>query len=93
MRHVVEGDPQLGLALRELIEQPRVLHGDHRLRGEALQERDLLRGERSHFLSVEGDRPKQGTVFAQRDGDQGSRVAEFDEGAQRRMTHRSPQGR
>ena len=33
--HVVEGDAQFGLAVAQLVEQPRVLDRDHRLIGEA----------------------------------------------------------
>ena len=40
--HVVEGDAQLGLPLAELFEQPRIVHRDHRLRGEALEEHNLF---------------------------------------------------
>ena len=40
-------------------DQPRVLHRDHRLGGEVLQQRDLLVGERPHFLAVDRDVSEQ----------------------------------
>ena len=39
-------------ASRVSVDQPRVLHRDDRLRREILQQRDLLVGERPHFLAV-----------------------------------------
>ena len=41
--------------LPQLIEQPRVLDGDDGLRGEVLDQLDLLVGERPHLLAVDGD--------------------------------------
>ena len=41
---------ELAGALTQLVEQPRVLDGDHRLVGEGLHQRDLLVGEGSHLL-------------------------------------------
>jgi len=43
------------VAVARLGEQPRVLHGDHRLRGEILQQCDLLVRERSHLLAVNAE--------------------------------------
>ena len=40
-------------ASRVSVNQPRVLHRDDRLRREVLQQRDLLVGERAHFLAVD----------------------------------------
>jgi len=40
-------------ALAQLAEQPRILHRDHRLRGEVLQQRDLLVGKRSNLRTVD----------------------------------------
>ena len=42
-------------ALAQLVEQPRVLDGDHGLRGEVLHQLDLLVGERAHLLAVDDD--------------------------------------
>jgi hypothetical protein len=40
-------------SLARLGQEPRVLHRDHRLRREVLQQRDLLFGERSYFPSID----------------------------------------
>ncbi len=40
-------------ASRVSVNEPRVLHRDDRLRGEVLQQCDLLVGERPHFLAVD----------------------------------------
>ena len=66
-------DPQhlggRGLLLQRLArlgDQPRVLHRDDRLRREVLQQRDLLVGERPHFLAIDRDGAEQRVVLAQR---------------------------
>ena len=43
------------LVAAQLVEQPRVLDGDDRLRGEVLHQLDLLVGERPHLLAVDDD--------------------------------------
>jgi hypothetical protein len=43
---------QVAGALLQLAEQPRILHRDHRLGGEILQQRDLLVRKRPHLLPV-----------------------------------------
>ena len=50
--HVLERDAQFFLALADFVEQPRVLHRDHRLGGEVLQQRDLFVGERPDLLAI-----------------------------------------
>ena len=35
--HIVKGDAQLSLALPDLVQQPGIVHRDHRLRRKALQ--------------------------------------------------------
>ena len=45
--------------LARLGDQPRVLHRDHRLRREVLQQRDLLVGERPDLLAVGSDTAEQ----------------------------------
>ena len=45
--------------LARLGDEPRVLHRDHRLRREILQQRDLLVGERPHFVAVGDNMPEQ----------------------------------
>ena len=52
-------------ASRCLGDQPRVLHRDHRLRGEVLQQRDLLVGERPDLLAIDRDDAEQRLVLAQ----------------------------
>src|SRR5215831_6230338 len=42
--------------LAEFVEQASVLYGDHRLRSEVLDQRDLLFGKWPHFLAVDDDR-------------------------------------
>ena len=64
-----------GLLLQRLArlgDQPRVLHRDHRLRREILQQRDLLVGERPHLLAIDGDSAEQRIVLAQRHDQQRS---------------------
>jgi hypothetical protein len=52
--------------LARLGDQPRVLHRNDRLRSEVLQHRDLLFGERAHFLAVDVDSAEECLVLAQR---------------------------
>jgi hypothetical protein len=67
------GDPRFEAAvqfcdllgtLAQLAQQPRVLHRDHRLRREVLQQRDLFGGKFSHLLTVYGDHAEEGLLFA-----------------------------
>ena len=58
--------------LARLGDQPRILHRDHRLRREILQERDLLVGERANFPAMRGDVTEQGVVAAERHKDDGT---------------------
>ena len=53
-------------ASRVSVDQPRILHRDHRLRGEVLQQRDLLVGKRPDLLAVDHDKPEHRVVPAQR---------------------------
>ena len=50
---ILERLRQLARARLHLLEQPRVLDGDHGLVGEGLQQLDLLVGERLHFVATE----------------------------------------
>ena len=61
------------------IEQPRVLHRDHRLGGEVFQQSDLLLGERSHLTASRHDKPKQGTVLTQRHAQHGADAVQFND--------------
>ena len=64
--HVVEGDAQLGLALADFVEEPRIVHRDDRLRREVFEQRDLLFGKRPHLAARAGDHAEQRVVAAQR---------------------------
>ena len=66
--------------LAQLTEQPRVLHRDHRLRGEAFQERDLFLGEGPDLSSRGSDLAKKRAVLAQGDIEHGPNAAELDSG-------------
>ena len=50
--------------LPRLVEEPRVLHRNQRLRGEGPHERDLIVGEGTHFLAVEIDHARNGSAIA-----------------------------
>jgi hypothetical protein len=52
INHVVEGDPQLLLALTDFVEEPRILHRDHRLGGEVFEQCYLFLCERTDFLAI-----------------------------------------
>src|SRR5207237_3374933 len=56
---------EIARALTQFIQEPRVFHCDDRLGCEVLQERDLLVGERSHFLTIDHKVAKQDFIFAQ----------------------------
>ena len=67
-----------GLLLQRLARlgnQPRVLHRDHRLRSEILQQRDLLVGKWPHLPAIDGQCAEQGILFAQRNSKQGAATA------------------
>ena len=66
--------------LARLGDQPRVLHRDHRLRREVLQQRDLFVGERPDLLAIDRDRAEQRVVLAQRRRTAACGAAEFDAG-------------
>ena len=62
-----------GLLLKRLArlgQEPRVLHRDNRLRGEVLEQRDLLVGERPHLAPSRGDLAEEPFVPAQRHAQQ-----------------------
>ena len=65
-------------ALAQLVEQPRVLDGDHRLGGEILHQLDLLVGEGPDFLPVNDDRADQLVLLEHRHESADSRTAELD---------------
>jgi hypothetical protein len=59
-------------------DKPRIFHRDHRLRREVLQQRDLLVGERPHFLTVNVDRAEHGIVPAKGDRQKRASAADVD---------------
>src|ERR1700732_725014 len=82
-------DPRLQLAvpagnllgtLAQFAQQPRVLDRDNRLRGEVLQQRDLLVRKRPHFLPKDIDEADNRPVLAHRHIQAGPRTAEIDQG-------------
>jgi hypothetical protein len=70
---------QIGSALAQLIQQPRVLDGDDRLTGEVRHERDLFVGKRTNFLAIPISVP---TIAILQHGHRYERphVSEFDRG-------------
>ena len=62
----------------QFVEQPRVLDGDDGLGGEVLDQLDLLVGERTNLLAVDGDRADQLVLLEHRHGENGPHAAEFD---------------
>ena len=72
-------------ASRCSVEQPRVLHRDHRLRGEILQQRDLLVGEWPNLLAEDGDGTEQVSILAERDNELTARAAEISNGSATRI--------
>ena len=70
-----------GLLLQRLArlgDQPRILHRDDRLRREAFEQRDLLVGERPHFVPVDVDDAEERALATQRDREPGANVAHFE---------------
>ena len=61
--------------LARLGDQPRILHGDHGLRRESLQKRDLPIGERPHLHADANDLSEQPAVRAQGNAEQGLHAA------------------
>ena len=57
----------------QLVEQTRILDGDDGLRGEVLDQLDLLVGERADFLAIDVDAADQFVVFEHRNEQKGSR--------------------
>ena len=47
----------------EFVQQPRILHRDHRLGGEALKQSDLLVRKATDFLAVNRDHAMHGAIF------------------------------
>jgi hypothetical protein len=64
-------------ALVQFADQPRVLHCDHRLRREILQQRDGFVGERADFPAVNAQCAEQHFISAERDGQRASEPADL----------------
>src|SRR6516225_2365825 len=62
-------------------QEPRILHRNHRLRSEVLQQRDLLVGERARFLSVDVNSAEQHAVLAKGDAKKAVEAADIDKSA------------
>ena len=63
--HVLERDAEFFLALPDLLQQPCILHRDHRLVSETAKQRDLSIAEWPHLLTKDGDHPEKLIVLAQ----------------------------
>ena len=70
-------------ALAQFVEQPRVLDGDDGLRGEILDQFDLLVGEGTNFLTVKRERTNQLVLLQHRNSQKRPYTPEFDCGDQR----------
>jgi hypothetical protein len=58
-------------------EEPRVLHRDDRLRGEILQQCNLIAGKWPHLAAIDREVPQHSIVPKQRDDEHGSNAAEI----------------
>src|SRR5262249_42709719 len=67
---------KLAAARLRLVEQPHILHGDHRLVCERLDQLDLLVGERLYGIARASDHPDRGSLAHQRYAEQGA-AADF----------------
>src|SRR6516165_5160754 len=68
-------------ALAQFVQQPRVLHCNNRLRGEILQQRDLLVGKRADLLAEDMEHAEQRLLLAQCDTERGAKSADLDQSA------------
>jgi hypothetical protein len=74
--------------LARLGQQSRVLHCNYRLRGEILQQRDLLIGERPDFLSCCDNAAEEGLLPTQRHEHHRANFGDLDAGLQDRLGRR-----
>ncbi len=70
-------------ALAQLVEQPRVLDGNHGLGGEIQYQCDLLVGEGSHLLTIDNDDADQAAPGKHRHGEQAADAAGLHEACSR----------
>ncbi len=75
--HVLECDAQFFLTLADFVQQPRVLHRDHSLRREILEQSDLLLGEWAYFAASRGDHSEKRIVATQRNAQQSAGGCKF----------------
>ena len=71
-----------GLLLQRLAllgDQSRILHRNHRLGGEVLQQCDLLLRERTHFLAIDRDVAEEVIALDKRHKDRTARAAQIDD--------------
>ncbi len=71
---------EIGRALTQLVEQPRILDGDDGLGGEVLDQFDLFAGERPDLLAKDGDGADQFTILEHRYKKVGSRAGGLHQG-------------
>src|SRR5262245_21600836 len=71
--------------LAQLVEQARVLDGNHSLLGKIVDQLDLLVGKRPHLLAIDGDRAEERTFLEHRHAEGGATAAEIREGDQPRI--------
>ena len=74
---------QVGRALAQFTEQPRVLDGDDGLRGEILHQRDLLVGEGANLLAIDANNAHKLIILEQRYEDKRTGAGVFCERAAR----------
>ena len=65
--------------MADLVQQPRIVHCDHRLRREILQQRDLFIGELPDLAAAGADKAEQRLFLAQRDVKNAAHAGSCDE--------------
>ena len=75
LEHVGSGSLLLQ-GFTQLVQQPRVVDGDHRLVGEIADKLDLLFGKRTNLLAIDDDSPDQLVVLEHGHANYGSRTAQ-----------------
>ena len=72
-------------ALTQFTKEPRILHRDHRLRREVLQQFNLLVGERPDVATIDHEMAERGFFLAQRHGEERTHPAKVDQRPGRRV--------
>src|SRR6266851_6792642 len=78
---LVDRASQIARALAQLVQQPRILHGDDSLGGEALKQSNLIVAERLYLPAVDRNRTDQRIILAQSNIKNGARTAQLDDGS------------